>query len=78
MARYRTEVGERYDRDALHPWSVTRRVLAAETAPCERPVLVQANGHRRLIACGRRLPHDQQCRACRPAVTITQTRRLQG
>lgn len=78
MARYRTEVDERYDRDALHPWSITRRVLAADTEPCERPVLVQANGHQQQIACGRRLPHEQQCRACRPVVTVTETRRFKG
>lgn len=76
MARYRIEVTEVYVRDALHPWSTTRRVLVADTEPCQRPIPVQANGQRRFIACGRRLPHDWQCRACRPAVTITRTRRL--
>ncbi|MEV4017672.1 hypothetical protein AB0J35_45005 [Nonomuraea angiospora] len=60
-----------------NPWSVDRRVTAADGMPCQRPVEVKANGHRRLIACGERLPADRQCPACRTYIEIVEVRRDQ-
>jgi hypothetical protein len=58
-----------------NPWSVVRDVTAADSAPCHRPIEIKANGQRRLIACGRRLPSDRQCNACRVKVEIVEVRR---
>lgn len=80
MSRYRIAVTETYaDGVQDHPWSVTRHVTAADSGgPCQRPIEVKAKGQHRLIACGRRLPADRQCDACRPGVEIVEVRRVRG
>ncbi|QFY13708.1 hypothetical protein GBF35_50475 [Nonomuraea phyllanthi] len=76
MTRYRVAVTETYADGATdQPWSVTRRVLTAEGTACERPVEVKANGRRRLIPCGQRLPADRQCAACRTEIDIVNVRK---
>ncbi|MEU7743223.1 hypothetical protein [Nonomuraea sp. NPDC049158] len=78
MSRHRVEVTETYAKGVQdNPWSVDRRVTATESAACLRPVEVKANGQRRLIACGRRLPADRQCDACRVRIHVTEVRRVQ-
>ncbi|TMR99970.1 hypothetical protein [Nonomuraea basaltis] len=78
MSRYRVEVTETYaDGVKDNPWSVDRRVTAAEGSSCRRPVEVKANGQRRLIACGRRLPAARQCDACLVRVQVVEVRRVQ-
>ncbi|MEV0314531.1 hypothetical protein [Nonomuraea fuscirosea] len=77
VSRYRVKVTETYtDRAKDQPWSVQRQVTSAHGAPCERPVEVKANGRRRLIPCGQRLPAERQCVACRTSVEIVEVRRI--
>ncbi|WP_188188920.1 hypothetical protein [Nonomuraea sp. SYSU D8015] len=78
MSRYRVQITETSAVGVTeNPWSVTRRVVdQADGGPCLRPVEVKANGQRRLIACGRRLPADRQCDACRVRVQVVEVRRV--
>ncbi|MGP3930466.1 hypothetical protein [Nonomuraea sp. KM88] len=78
MTRYRVHITETYADDADHPWSVTRHITAATGAHCQRPVQVNANGQRRVIACGQRLPADRQCDACRARIDVIEVRRQRG
>lgn len=78
MSRHRVEVTETYAKGVKdNPWSVDRRVTASESSACLSPVEIKANGQKRLIACGRRLPADQQCEACRVRIQVTEVRRVQ-
>ncbi len=63
-----------------HPtsWDTIRRVIAVEYRPvggrphpgCHALVPVRVAGRRILfVACGRRLPKDQQCPGCRTTIT---------
>ncbi len=76
MSRYLVQVTETYAPGAERPWSTVRRVLAVESGPCLAPVLVRLGRLRRHIACGRRLPHDRQCRNCCPRIVVTEVRRI--
>ncbi|WP_327047103.1 hypothetical protein OG320_04220 [Microbispora sp. NBC_01189] len=76
MSRYQVQVTDTYARGAQRPWSTVRRVLAEESGPCLTPVLLRFGRLRRWIACGRRLPHDRQCRNCCPRIVVTEVRRI--
>ncbi|GAA3559641.1 hypothetical protein GCM10022419_045300 [Nonomuraea rosea] len=78
MSRYRVQVTEVYADGADQPWSVARQVTDAVGAACHHPIEVHANGTRRQIACGERLPADQQCDACRTHVHVVKVRRVTG
>ena len=76
MSRYQVHVTETYAPGAERPWSTTRRVLPVEPGPCHAPELVRLGRLRARIACGRRLPHERQCRNCFPRIVITEVRRI--
>ena len=50
----------------------TRRVIVGLVlgGPCRQPIRVRLNNTTILVACGRRLPRDRQCPACR--ITVVQ------
>ncbi|NLT55539.1 MAG: hypothetical protein GXX79_13460 [Actinomycetales bacterium] len=60
--------------EVTHPirWATVRRIVAVEPGGyCHGPVPVYVQGRRvRFIDCGRRLPRDEQCPACRLIVTV--------
>ncbi|MEU8360433.1 hypothetical protein AB0C27_30930 [Nonomuraea sp. NPDC048882] len=73
------KVTETYtDQAKDQPWSVHRQITSAQGARCQRPVAVEvkANGRRRLIPCGQRLPAERQCVACRTSAEIVEVRRI--
>lgn len=77
MSRYQVVVIETLATGGRHAWSVVRHVVNHfASAACQRPIRVRARGHERQLACGRRLPADQQCAACRPHITIVEVRRI--
>ena len=56
---------------APHPYDTTRTVVGrVDGGPCRQPVTIRFVDITTTIACGRRVPADRQCPACR--VTITQ------
>ena len=74
MATYRVQVIDISADGADYPWQTLRRVLSVKSAPCLSPVLIRLGGHVRRIACGRRLPMEQQCRTCTPVVIVVDRR----
>jgi hypothetical protein len=60
-----------------HPYDTRRTVVAvAPGGPCRRPVTVRSGDTTTVIDCGRHLPREQQCPACRIIViehTVTFT-----
>lgn len=48
----------------------TRRVIVGLVlgGPCRQPIAVRVNNTAVLVACGRRLPRDRRCPACRITV----------
>ena len=62
-----------------HPYDTRRTIVAVVVGgPCLGPVAVRSGDTITVIACGRHVPRDQQCRACRitvieHAVTFTHT-----
>ncbi|WP_248965988.1 hypothetical protein [Sphaerisporangium perillae] len=78
MTTHHVHVTEVSAPGAERPWLTIRSVLSADSAPCLAPVLVRTAGHRRRIACGRRLPLDKQCRNCAPVIVVNQVRKVTG
>ena len=60
-----------------HPYDTRRTVIAVlPGGPCRRPVTVRSGNTAAVIACGRHVPRDQRCPACRTtvidhAITVT-------
>ncbi|MFI5491360.1 hypothetical protein [Actinoplanes sp. NPDC051859] len=55
--------------DDPHPYDTRRTVLAVVPGgPCRQPVTVRSGDTTAVIACGRHVPRDQQCPACRITV----------
>ncbi|BFU43395.1 hypothetical protein [Krasilnikovia sp. MM14-A1004] len=49
-----------------HPYDTRRTVIAVNPGgPCRRPVSLRTGHTTVTIACGRRIPREQQCPACR-------------
>ena len=56
-----------------HPYDTRRIVLAVVPGgPCRRPVTVRSGDTTAVIACGRHVPREQQCPACR--ITVIERR----
>jgi hypothetical protein len=52
-----------------HPIDVRRAiVVVVPGGPCQRPVTVRLDTTSVVVACGRRLPTDRQCPACKITV----------
>jgi hypothetical protein len=52
-----------------HPYDTRRTVIATNPGgACRRPVTLRTGDTTIVIACGRRLPREQQCPACRTTV----------
>jgi hypothetical protein len=52
-----------------HPYDTRRTVIAVVPGgPCRRPVTVRSGDTTAVIGCGRRLPREQRCPACRVTV----------
>ena len=60
-----------------HPYDTRRIIIAiARGGPCRRPVTVRSGDATTVIACGRHVPREQRCPACRITViehTVTFT-----
>ena len=63
--------------DEAHPYDTRRTLVAiAPGGSCRTPVTVRSGDTTAVIACGRHLPREQQCPACRITViehTVTFT-----
>jgi hypothetical protein len=52
-----------------HPYDTRRIIIAVVPAgPCRRPVTIHSGVTTAVIACGRHVPRDQRCPACRITV----------
>jgi hypothetical protein len=60
-----------------HPYDTRRTIIAVTpSGTCRRPVTVRSGDTTALVDCGRRLPREQRCPACRTTViehTVTFT-----
>ena len=65
-----------------HPYDTRRAIVAvAPSGPCRRPITVRSGNTVAVIACGRRLPREQRCPACRITViehAVTFTHNVHG
>ena len=56
-----------------HPFDTIRTIVGhVDGGPCRQPIAIRCTDRTATIACGRRLPADRQCPACR--VTVTERR----
>jgi hypothetical protein len=54
-----------------HPIDTRRTiVLIVDGGPCRQPVTIRSGDTVAVIACGRHLPRDRQCPACRTSVIV--------
>ena len=57
-----------------HPYNTVRTLVSAIPGPpCLTPVTIRCADTVVTLPCSRRLPHDRQCKNCRPILTIGQS-----
>jgi hypothetical protein len=63
--------------DEAHPYDTRRTIVAiAPGGPCRNPITIRSGNTTAVIDCGRHVPRDQRCPACRIIVierTVTFT-----
>ncbi|GGJ88851.1 hypothetical protein GCM10010123_18060 [Pilimelia anulata] len=48
-------------------------IHVTDGGPCQQPVTLRDGHTTTVIDCARRLPNDEQCRACRPIIVLRDT-----